>query len=116
MGSRKAEKESGADMKLSIIVPVYNMASDGKLEYCMDSLVGQELDDYEIIAVDDCSTDGSLAVLQDYARRFPDKVRAAHSLCRATSQYRTVPLCSARLRTALRRLRDFCRGRTVFPQ
>ncbi len=79
MGSRKAEKESGADMKLSIIVPVYNMASDGKLEYCMDSLVSQELDDYEIIAVDDCSTDGSLAVLQDYARRFPDKVRAVHS-------------------------------------
>ena len=50
----------GADMKLSIIVPVFNMAADGKLEYCLDSLVGQTIEDYEIIAVDDCSTDGSL--------------------------------------------------------
>ncbi len=46
-------------MKLSIIVPVYNMAADGKLEYCLDSLVRQTVTDYEIIAVDDCSTDGS---------------------------------------------------------
>ena len=66
-------------MKLSIIVPVYNMASDKKLEYCMDSLVGQTVEDYEIIAVDDCSTDDSFAILQDYEKRFPDKVRAIHS-------------------------------------
>lgn len=66
-------------MKLSIIVPVYNMASDKKLEYCMDSLVNQTVEDYEIIAVDDCSTDDSYAILQDYERRFPDKVRAIHS-------------------------------------
>ena len=66
-------------MKLSIIVPVYNMASDKKLEYCMDSLVNQSMEDYEIIAVDDCSTDDSLAVLQDYEQRFPDKVRVIHS-------------------------------------
>ena len=63
-------------MKLSIIVPVYNMASDQKLEYCMDSLVNQAMEDYEIIAVDDCSTDQSYAILQEYARRFPDKVAA----------------------------------------
>lgn len=66
-------------MKLSIIVPVYNMASDGKLEYCLNSLVAQTVEDYEIIAVDDCSTDGSYAVLQDYERRFPDKFHAVHS-------------------------------------
>ena len=66
-------------MKLSIIVPVYNMASDQKLEYCMDSLVGQNLEDYEIIAVDDCSTDDSFAILKRYEKRFPDKVRAIHS-------------------------------------
>ncbi|MDE5865951.1 MAG: glycosyltransferase family 2 protein, partial [Lachnospiraceae bacterium] len=51
-------------MKLSIIVPVYNMVSDGKLEYCLNSLVNQTIDDYEIIAVDDCSTDDSYAVLK----------------------------------------------------
>ena len=66
-------------MKLSIIVPVYNMASEHKLEYCMNSLVNQTVEDYEIIAVDDCSTDNSFEILQDYERRFPDKVHAIHS-------------------------------------
>ena len=66
-------------MKLSIIVPVYNMASDHKLEYCMDSLIHQSIENYEILAVDDCSTDASYAILQDYAKRFPDKVHAVHS-------------------------------------
>ena len=45
--------------KLSIIVPVYNMATEGKLNYCLDSLVGQTirgLYDYEILCVDDAST------------------------------------------------------------
>lgn len=66
-------------MKLSIIVPVYNMASDGKLEYCLNSLVNQTIDDYEIIAVDDCSTDDSLTILKDFEQRFPDKFHAIHS-------------------------------------
>ena len=51
-------------MKLSIIVPVYNMAAGGKLQYCIDSLLRQTVDDYEIIAVDDASTDNSLEILQ----------------------------------------------------
>lgn len=66
-------------MKLSIIVPVYNMAADGKLEYCLDSLVNQTLSDYEIVAVDDCSTDDSFKILQDYEKRFPDVFHAVHS-------------------------------------
>ena len=66
-------------MKLSIIVPVYNMAADGKLEYCLHSLVAQTITDYEIIAVDDCSTDNSWEILQDYQKRYPEKFRAIHS-------------------------------------
>lgn len=66
-------------MKLSIIVPVYNMAADGKLEYCLDSLVGQTITDYEIIAVDDCSTDDSYKILQAYQEKYPDRFRAVHS-------------------------------------
>ncbi len=62
-------------MKLSIIVPVYNMASDDKLTWCMDSLVGQTVTDYEIIAVDDKSTDESYSILKDYESRYPDLVR-----------------------------------------
>lgn len=65
-------------MKLSIIVPVYNMAAEKKLEYCLDSLVGQTVTDYEIIAVDDCSTDESWEILQNYEKRFPEKFHAVH--------------------------------------
>ena len=59
-------------MELSIIVPVYNMAADGKLEYCLDSLLNQTISDYEIIAVDDASTDNSPQILLDYAANYPD--------------------------------------------
>ncbi len=62
-------------MRLSVIVPVYNMASEGKLEYCMESLVRQTLTDYEIIAVNDASTDNSLEVLRLYEVRYPGKVK-----------------------------------------
>ncbi len=69
------------EMKLSIIVPVYNMAGDGKLNYCLDSLLKQTISDYEIIAVDDASTDDSLKILQEYAREYPDKMRViAHDI------------------------------------
>lgn len=60
-------------MKLSVIVPVYNMAAQEKLTWCLDSLVCQTISDYEIIAVDDCSTDDSLKILRDYEHRYPDK-------------------------------------------
>lgn len=61
-------------MKLSIIVPVYNMASGGKLEYCLDSLLNQTLEDYEVIAINDASTDNSLEILQQYQKKYPEKL------------------------------------------
>lgn len=66
-------------MKLSIIVPVFNMASDGKLEYCLESLVNQTVKDYEIIAVDDCSTDNSLEILRQYEAKYSDKFKVIAS-------------------------------------
>lgn len=66
-------------MKLSIIVPVYNMASEGKLAYCLNSLINQTINDYEIIAVDDASTDNSFEILKDFEQRFPDRFHAIHS-------------------------------------
>ena len=62
-------------MKLSVIVPVYNMAGEGKLAYCLDSLMAQTVSDYEVIAVDDASTDDSLHILREYEARFPEKLR-----------------------------------------
>lgn len=66
-------------MRVTVIVPVYNMASNDKLTYCLDSLINQTIDDYEIIAVDDCSTDNSPEILKDYATRYPDKVKLLYN-------------------------------------
>lgn len=52
--------------KVSIIVPVYNV--EKYLKRCLDSLVNQTLKDIEIICVNDGSTDGSLAILNEYVR------------------------------------------------
>lgn len=66
-------------MKLSVIVPVYNMAAGGKLEYCLNSLLSQTITDYEVIAVNDASTDNSWEILQQYQKNFPDRL-VIHSL------------------------------------
>lgn len=51
--------------KVSVVVPVHN--TEQYLRQCLDSLVSQTLREIEIICVDDGSSDGSLAILQDYA-------------------------------------------------
>ena len=61
------------DPKVTIIVPVYN--SEEYLYRCMDSLVYQSFQEIEIIAVNNGSTDCSLAILQQYEQEFPDLVR-----------------------------------------
>lgn len=66
-------------MKLSIIVPVHNMAAGNKLRYCLESLVNQTIADYEIIAVDDASTDESLAILKEFEAKYPWKFKAIQS-------------------------------------
>lgn len=53
---------------LSIIIPVYNTGQF--LGPCLDSVVDQGQDGYEIIVIDDGSTDGSLKVAKDYESRY----------------------------------------------
>lgn len=50
---------------ISVIVPVYN--AEKFLGYCLNSLVSQTFTDYEVIIVNDGSTDGSLEICQRYA-------------------------------------------------
>ena len=53
--------------KISIIIPVYNVKE--YLPQCMDSVINQTLEDIEIICVNDCSTDESFTILQEYAQK-----------------------------------------------
>ena len=55
-------------MKLSIIVPIYNVAP--YLRKCVDSLLVQDISDYEIILVDDGSTDDSGAIADELVHAF----------------------------------------------
>ena len=55
--------------KVSVIVPVYN--TEKYLKKCLDSLINQTLSNVEIIAVNDGSTDGSPAILEQYAKSYP---------------------------------------------
>jgi CDP-glycerol glycerophosphotransferase len=54
---------------LSLVVPVYRVQD--YLRQCLDSILEQGVDDLELIAVDDCSPDGSAAILAEYAARDP---------------------------------------------
>ncbi|MEU6858713.1 bifunctional glycosyltransferase family 2 protein/CDP-glycerol:glycerophosphate glycerophosphotransferase [Glycomyces sp. NPDC046736] len=60
---------------LSIIVPCFKV--EAYLHQCLDSLLGQDFKDFEVIAVDDRSPDRSGRILDDYAGRDP-RVRVLH--------------------------------------
>ncbi len=53
--------------KISVIIPVYNV--EQYLRECLESVVNQSFRDLEIICVNDGSTDGSPAILEEYAAK-----------------------------------------------
>ena len=54
-------------MKFSIIIPVYNV--EDYLHQCLDSVLCQDFSDWEVVCVNDGSTDGSAAILEDYVAK-----------------------------------------------
>ena len=56
-----------SSVSVSVIIPVYNV--EKFLGECLDSILGQTLKDIEVLCVDDGSTDGSAAILSDYAAK-----------------------------------------------
>lgn len=60
-------------MLFSVIVPVYN--TERYVSECLDSVLGQTFQDFELVVVNDGSTDGSPAICQRLATEHPDKVR-----------------------------------------
>lgn len=53
--------------KISIIIPVYNV--ENYIARCLDSVLGQSFADFEVICIDDGSTDSSGKILDDYAEK-----------------------------------------------
>ncbi len=62
--------------KLSIVALVYNLQD--YLPRCLDALVEQTLQEIEILCVDDGSTDNAPQIIEEYAKRYPEKIKVFH--------------------------------------
>ena len=63
-------------MQFSILVPVYNV--EKYLPECLDSILNQTCQDFEVILVDDGSTDASGRICEKYTSKNQDKIRVIH--------------------------------------
>jgi len=63
-------------MKFSVIVPIYNV--EQYLPFCIESVLNQSFKDFELILVNDGSTDNSLSVCKKYADK-DKRIRLIHS-------------------------------------
>jgi len=82
------------DIKVSVIVPCYNVAP--YLRQCFDSLVNQALQEIEILAIDNNSTDGTQSIIDEYAAKYPDKIIPMHQPIQGVSAARNLGLDHAR--------------------
>lgn len=58
---------------VSVIIPMYNV--EKYIGETLDSLLAQTFQNFELIVVDDCSTDSSCAVVESYADRFGGRLK-----------------------------------------
>lgn len=78
---------------VSIIVPVYN--AEHTIGRCLDSILNQDYTDFELLAVDDGSTDSSGAICDEYAAR-DSRVQVFHQENAGVSASRNLALDRAR--------------------
>lgn len=60
------------DLKVSCIIPIYNTSRF--LTRCIDSIIKQTYQNIELILVNDCSTDTSADICNEFLRKYPDKI------------------------------------------
>ena len=58
---------------ISVVIPLYN--AEKYIADCLNSLLVQTFQDFEVIVVDDCSTDNSAAIVQSYLEKFDGRLR-----------------------------------------
>ena len=79
---------------ISLIVPVYNVKN--YLRDCLDSLLAQTYPNFEIVVVDDASTDGSGKIVRRYAERYPSIRVVSHDRNRGLAAARNTGIAAAR--------------------
>ena len=63
---------------VSVIIPLYN--AENYIGECLDSILNQTLTDYEVIVVDECSTDNGVEIVKSYAEKFGEKLKLTSTL------------------------------------
>lgn len=76
-------------MKLSIIVPVYN--TESYLPHCLESIASQGFGDFEVLLIDDGSSDGSAAICDAYSAADP-RFKVVHTPNGGVSKARNIAL------------------------
>lgn len=80
-------------MQISVVIPVYN--TKDYLEYCVNSIIKQTFSDYEILLIDDGSTDGSGKICDDLAEKH-EKIKVIHKKNGGASSARNVGIMEAK--------------------
>ena len=60
------------DPKVSVIVPVYN--SEKYIKRCIESILNQSFSEFELILINDGSKDNSQKILEEYKKKYEDKI------------------------------------------
>ena len=60
-------------MKISVYLTSYN--KERYLPHAIESVLNQSLQPFEILIIDDCSTDNSIKIIKGYKSRYPDKIK-----------------------------------------
>lgn len=91
----KNREENAEGIKLSIILPCYNMAP--YVRRCVESIYREKLDfGFEVIAVDDASTDSTLQELRQLSREYPGLRVVEHEVNGKLTGARTTGMRAAR--------------------
>ena len=78
---------------ISVIIPVYN--AESTLNRCITSILKQDFQDYEILLINDGSSDGSGAICEQFAD-FDERIRVFHKQNGGVSSARNFGLKNAR--------------------
>ena len=79
--------------KISIIVPVYNV--EKYIDKCLNTLVKQTIDDYEIIVIIDGSKDNSIEIVKKYKKEYPNLINYYETENKGLSSARNLGLSKA---------------------
>ena len=82
-------------LKLSFILPCYNVAP--YIGRCIESIENQDIpqSDYEVICVDDCSTDDTVRKIKEYQAKYPNIQLICHEVNKTAGGARNTALDNA---------------------